>query len=74
MRAKVKVLSTDTPKYARFEEQVFETTVGRLLFNSALPSHHSFINDHVSQWVPLLDGCAGSSVRWQRVVEFHVYE
>ncbi|MCB9811766.1 DNA-directed RNA polymerase subunit beta' [Candidatus Nomurabacteria bacterium] len=48
-RAKIKVLATDTPKYAQFEEQVFETTVGRLLFNSVLPSDHSFINDVVVQ-------------------------
>ncbi len=44
-RAKIKVLATDTPKYAQFEEQVFETTVGRLLFNSVLPSDHTFINE-----------------------------
>ncbi len=49
MRAKVKVLATDTPKYAQFENGVFETTVGRLLFNSVLPSDHEFINDVVTQ-------------------------
>ncbi len=48
-RAKIKVLATDTPKYAQFEGQVFETTVGRLLFNSVLPSDHAYINDIVSQ-------------------------
>lgn len=48
-RAKVKVLATDTPKYRQFEGQIFETTVGRLLFNSVLPSDHSFINDVVVQ-------------------------
>ncbi|MBX2866984.1 DNA-directed RNA polymerase subunit beta' [Candidatus Kaiserbacteria bacterium] len=48
-RAKVKVLATDTPKYAQFEGQVFETSVGRLLFNSVLPSDHTFINDVVTQ-------------------------
>jgi DNA-directed RNA polymerase subunit beta' len=48
-RAKVHVLSTDTPKYAQFEGGVFETTVGRLLFNSVLPSDHPFINDVVVQ-------------------------
>ena len=48
-RAKVKVLATDTPKYAQFEGQVFETTVGRLLFNSVLPSDHTYINEIVSQ-------------------------
>jgi DNA-directed RNA polymerase subunit beta' len=48
-RAKIKVLATDTPKYAQYEGQIFETTVGRLLFNSVLPSDHMFINDVVSQ-------------------------
>ncbi len=48
-RAKVKVLATDTPKYAQYEESIFETTVGRLLFNSVLPSDHPFINDTVVQ-------------------------
>jgi DNA-directed RNA polymerase subunit beta' len=48
-RAKVKVLATDTPKYAQYEEQIFETSVGRLLFNSVLPSDHPFINDVVVQ-------------------------
>jgi len=48
-RAKIKVLATDTPKYAQFEGQLFETSVGRLLFNSVLPSDHAFINDIVIQ-------------------------
>jgi DNA-directed RNA polymerase subunit beta' len=49
LRAKVHVLATDTPKYRQFEGKLFETTVGRLLFNSVLPSDHSFINDTVIQ-------------------------
>lgn len=48
-RAKINVLATDTPKYAQFENGMFETTVGRLLFNSVLPSDHKFINDVVVQ-------------------------
>ncbi len=44
-RAKVKVLATDTPKYAQYESGIFETSVGRLLFNSVLPSDYPFIND-----------------------------
>ena len=48
-RAKVKVLSTDTPKYTQFEGKIFETSVGRLIFNSVLPSDHMFINDIVVQ-------------------------
>lgn len=48
-RAKIKVLATDTPKYSLYEKQIFETTVGRLLFNSVLPSDLPFINDVVVQ-------------------------
>lgn len=48
-RAKVHVLATDTEKYAQYEGGMFETTVGRLLFNSVLPSDHTFINDVVVQ-------------------------
>ena len=48
-RAMVKVLSTETEKYAQYEGKIFETSVGRLLFNSVLPSDHPFINDVVVQ-------------------------
>ena len=48
-RAKVKVMATDTQKYREFKGEVFETTVGRLLFNSVLPSDFAFINDMVTQ-------------------------
>ncbi len=48
-RAKVKVLATDTPKYAQYNNGLFETSVGRLLFNSVLPSDHPFINEVVVQ-------------------------
>jgi DNA-directed RNA polymerase subunit beta' len=48
-RAKIKVLATDTPKYKQYEGKLFETSVGRLLFNSVLPSDHDFINDVVVQ-------------------------
>ncbi len=48
-RAKVNVLATDTPKYAQYEGKIFETSVGRLIFNSVLPSDHMFINDIIVQ-------------------------
>ncbi len=48
-RAKVHVLATDTPKYMQYEGKIFETSVGRLIFNSVLPSDHMFINDIVVQ-------------------------
>jgi DNA-directed RNA polymerase subunit beta' len=49
LRAKVKVLSTDTPKYSQYEGGIFETTVGRLLFNAVLPSDHAFVNEQLGQ-------------------------
>jgi DNA-directed RNA polymerase subunit beta' len=49
LRAKIKVLPTDTPKYAPFAGSVFETTVGRLLFNSVLPKDYPFINDEITK-------------------------
>ncbi len=48
-RAKIKVLATDTPKYKQYEGKLFETSVGRLLFNSVLPSDYDFINDVIVQ-------------------------
>lgn len=47
LRAKVKVLPGDSKKYAQFNGQVFETTVGRLLFNSVLPNDFPFINEEI---------------------------
>ena len=52
LRAKIKVAATDTPKYREASnegEGFFETSVGRLLFNSALPDDFSFINREVSK-------------------------
>ncbi len=49
LRAKVKVLGTDKAKYAVFNGQPFETTVGRILFNSILPEDFPYINDTISQ-------------------------
>ncbi len=47
-RAKIKVLPTDKPKYAKFDNKAFETTVGKLLFNSVLPSDFPFITEEVN--------------------------
>ncbi|OGJ03481.1 DNA-directed RNA polymerase subunit beta' [Candidatus Nomurabacteria bacterium RIFCSPLOWO2_12_FULL_46_14] len=49
LRAKIKVLTTDTSKYRKFGGQIFETTVGRLLFNSILPNDFAYVNDEMSQ-------------------------
>ncbi|OGI68294.1 DNA-directed RNA polymerase subunit beta' [Candidatus Nomurabacteria bacterium RIFCSPHIGHO2_01_FULL_42_15] len=49
LRAKVKVLATDKPKYKKFDGGMFDTTVGKLLFNSILPSDFSYVNDEMTQ-------------------------
>ena len=46
-RSKIKVLGTDSPKYTKFNGELFETTPGRLLFNSVLPDDYPFINYEV---------------------------
>mgnify|MGYP001581411769 FL=1 len=43
-QAKIKVMPSDKEKYAQFGGQLFETTVGRLLFNTVFPSDYPFIN------------------------------
>ncbi|TAL49246.1 DNA-directed RNA polymerase subunit beta' [Patescibacteria group bacterium] len=48
-RAAVKVLATETEKYKVFEGKLFETTVGRLLFNSVLPRDYPFVNQEVDR-------------------------
>jgi len=49
LRAKIKVLATDSPKYKKFSEGIFDTSVGKLLFNSILPEDLSYINDEMTQ-------------------------
>jgi len=48
-RARIYVVGTDSPRYDRFEGKPFETTVGRLLFNSILPSDFPFVNEEVKK-------------------------
>jgi DNA-directed RNA polymerase subunit beta' len=48
-RAKVKVLPTDNKKYAQFEGKIFETTVGRILFNDMLPADYPFLNKEIDR-------------------------
>lgn len=49
LRAKIKVLATDSKKYAKFDGKMFETTVGRIIFNSILPEDFLFINEEMNQ-------------------------
>ncbi len=48
LRAKVRVLPSENKKYAQYEGKVFETTVGRLLFNSVLPNDFPYINEEIT--------------------------
>ena len=49
MRAKIKIMPTDNERYSVFEGKVFETTVGRLLFNSVLPRETGYINEQINK-------------------------
>ena len=48
-RAKIKVLPTNTERYAEFEGKPFETTVGRLLFNTVMPKTYGYINKEMKK-------------------------
>ncbi|HLP43892.1 MAG TPA: DNA-directed RNA polymerase subunit beta', partial [Candidatus Nanoarchaeia archaeon] len=49
-RAQVKVLApTDDQKYAEFAGQIFETTIGRILFNAILPVDYPFLNTEINK-------------------------
>ncbi len=47
-RAKIKVLGSDKPRYKIFENKPFETTVGRLFFNSIFPDDFPFMNEEIT--------------------------
>ncbi len=49
LRAKIHVLPTETERYKNFEGRVFETTVGRLLFNGVLPKDYPYINHELDR-------------------------
>ena len=49
LRAKIKVLATDTHKYRKFDGGIFETSVGKLLFNSILPDDFPYVSDEMTQ-------------------------
>ncbi|MFA5764249.1 MAG: DNA-directed RNA polymerase subunit beta' [Candidatus Paceibacterota bacterium] len=48
-RTKIKVLPPEKEKYAAFKGQVFETTVGRLLFNTVLPANYPYVNKEMEK-------------------------
>jgi DNA-directed RNA polymerase subunit beta' len=47
-RAKIRVLGGDKKRYDKFEGKPFETTVGRLFFNSILPEDFPYINEEIN--------------------------
>ncbi|MBI2065723.1 MAG: DNA-directed RNA polymerase subunit beta' [Candidatus Zambryskibacteria bacterium] len=49
LRAKISVLPTNTGRYKHFEGKIFETSVGRLLFNGILPKDYPFKNHEMSR-------------------------
>ncbi|HFC10586.1 MAG TPA: DNA-directed RNA polymerase subunit beta' [Candidatus Kaiserbacteria bacterium] len=52
LRAKINVLPVSgKDKYAEFGEKTFETTVGRLFFNTVLPSDYPFVNEAITKKV-----------------------
>ncbi|MEJ0054125.1 MAG: DNA-directed RNA polymerase subunit beta' [bacterium] len=61
LRASVHILPVaGKEKYAGFEGKLFETTVGRLLFNTVLPSDYPYINDVITKkgLGAIIDDCA----------------
>lgn len=48
-RAKIRVLGTESQRYDEFEGKPFETTVGRLLFNSVLPKDYGYLNQEIKK-------------------------
>ncbi len=48
-RAKINVLPTDKARYKEFGEKIFETTVGRLLFNHVLPNDYPYVNHEMTR-------------------------
>ena len=49
LRAKIKVLATNNHKYKKFDGGIFDTTVGKILFNSIFPDDFSYISDEMTQ-------------------------
>jgi DNA-directed RNA polymerase subunit beta' len=49
LREPIKVQALETPRYATFKGGMFETTVGRIIFNDVLPEDFPFINEEVGR-------------------------
>lgn len=49
LRAKIKFMPKNNPKYAAYEGKLLETSVGRMLFNDTLPKDYPFINEEINR-------------------------
>jgi DNA-directed RNA polymerase subunit beta' len=49
LRSKIKVMPSNTDRYKQFEGKIFETTVGRLLFNAVLPKDYPYQNNEMDR-------------------------
>ena len=49
LRAKIHVMPSDSERYKQFEGKIFETTVGRLLFNAVLPKDYPYQNHEMDR-------------------------
>ncbi|MEI6296176.1 MAG: DNA-directed RNA polymerase subunit beta' [bacterium] len=47
-RAKIKIMGGESKKYREFDGKIFETSVGRILFNSVLPSDFKYLNHEIT--------------------------
>lgn len=48
LRAKIKIIGGSAEKYKVFEGKPFETTIGRILFNSVLPQDFPYLNEEIT--------------------------
>ena len=48
-RAEVLVLGTEEKKFDEFKGRAFKTSIGRLIFNSVLPSDYPYINQEITR-------------------------
>jgi DNA-directed RNA polymerase subunit beta' len=49
LRAKIKILAPNNEKYAKWKDTLFETSVGRVLFNNILSDEYHFINEEIGR-------------------------
>ena len=49
LRAKINVLPDDSKRFEQFGGKIFETTIGRLLFNDVFPEDYPYINTEINR-------------------------